>query len=778
MLNEVIFVENPQSTFSVLSDNALWDQLSLLPLWTDSVLVTGSRLRICQSRLQFASVTMKDSRRRRWQSQWHTRFQIATHETKRITDELKPQRLTTEAQRIHLIAVAQKNEQRRPITPANDKLCVSIPRLHADPIESNQPLSEPLMLNRLNAALLCAATLLPCTQLQAQNEPKPDEALKQLGDFLLGKPVAREAKKQVSEDEDPTRVALFNLSGALGEKPAAQDDIFMTQAGESLASLTKRMRQAADDKNIAAIVVVHSGIALGRAQAEEVIEALQYAKAAGKPVWAYADALMFGGYTILAQADRLSVSPEGAVIATGLYGGQMYLKGLLDKIGVEPDFIAIGDYKAAGETFTRTGPSDFARQNLNWLFDSLYASMLEQVAAGRGVDVAKAEEWIDEGVYSGTEAVSDGLVDAAETREQMVAALEEKLGGTVKFERRYGKSSGKTIDLSSPFGVMNFYAELLGGPKSTKITKPTVAIVHVNGAIMDGSPTASPFGVAEGAFSQPIRKALLDAAEEDMVKAVVLRVDSPGGSAIASEVILQAAKIVADKKPLIVSMGNVAASGGYYVSMAAEKIFADATTITGSIGVVSGKMATKGMWDKVGIEFVPFARGKNADLFSSDNEWTDAQEEELTQWMLDAYKTFTGHVTANRGDKLDKPMDELAGGRVYSGAQALELGLVDEIGSLYSAITYAAEKAGLKDGKYELQAIPRPKSLIEMMAMDMQPKKDSHPNRLQMSIFDAALPLIENLDPVKAKAVKQALMQLDVLRQNRVALIAPVILTE
>lgn len=631
------------------------------------------------------------------------------------------------------------------------------------------------LFNLLAASALTFAADAPDTQAT----PSPDEALQQIGNFLLGKnPAPAKPKKAEKDDEDTKkRVALFNLGGALTEKPAPTDDPFSMGASESLASLTKRIRAAADDEKIAAVVFVYDGIGLGRAQSEELIAAIDHVKAAHKPVWAYADALMMGGYSLLAQADRVSVSPEGAVIATGIYGGQMYLRGMLDKIGIEPDFIAIGDYKSAGETFTRRGPSDFARQNLNWLFDSLYESMLTQIADGRGVDKTQAEAWINEGVYSGVEAVEDGLVDAAETREAMVDALEEKLGGEVEFDRKYAKSSGKTIDLSSPFGILNFYAELLGGPRSTKITKPTVAIVHVNGAIMDGSPQASPFGAAEGAYSQPIRKALLNCAEEDMIKAVVLRVDSPGGSAIASEVILQACKVVADKKPLVVSMGNVAGSGGYYVSMAGERIFADATTITGSIGVVSGKLATTSMWDKVGIEFVPFARGKNADLFATDQTWTKDQKAELKQWMLDAYKTFTGHVKANRGDKLSKPIDELAGGRVFSGEQALDNGLIDEIGTLHDAIAYAAKKAGLTADEYQLQAVPRPQSFFDLLAADLQPKKDKHPNRLQMSILDAALPMIQKLDPVKATAVRDAILQLEIVNQNRVGLIAPIILS-
>lgn len=632
----------------------------------------------------------------------------------------------------------------------------------------------------LTTATFAVATTIASADTAPQLEQRPvtpAEAFEQLGQLLAGNAPKNAAKQADAEENTSKRVALFKLSGAVTEAPAAADDPFNTGATESLASLSKRIRSAATDDEIAAVVLVYDGVSLGRAQSEELVHAVRTVTKARKPVWAYADALMMGGYSLLAQADRLSVSPEGAVIATGLYGGQMYLKGMLDKIGVEPDFIAIGDYKAAGETFTRRGPSDFARKNLNWLFDSLYASLLEQIATGRGVDVAKAEEWINEGVFSGTEAVAKGLVDAAETREEMVAALEKELDGDVVFDRSYGKSKGKTIDLSSPFGVLNFYADLLAGPRSAKITKPTVAIVHVNGAIMDGSPQASPFGSAGGAYSQPIRRSLLNAAEEDMVKAVVLRVDSPGGSAIASEVILQACKVVAEKKPLIVSMGNVAASGGYYVSMAGKRIFADATTITGSIGVVSGKMATTGMWDKIGIEFVPFARGKNADLFSADQPWTADQKAELKQWMLDAYKTFTGHVTANRGEKLSDPIDDLAGGRVFSGQQALEKGLVDEIGTLHAAVAYAAEQAGLKSDKYQLQVIPRPKAFIEILMADMQPKKDSHPNRLQMSIMDMAMPMIETLDPVKARAVRDAILQLEIVHQNRIGLVAPIIMT-
>ena len=590
--------------------------------------------------------------------------------------------------------------------------------------------------------------------------------------------------------KDEKTVAVFNLSGALTEAPAAADDPFAGGAVESLQQLTGRIRKAAADEDVAAVVLNYGGLGLGRAQAEELNDAVEDVKKAGKPVWCYTDSFMLTGYTLAAPADRISVSPEGAVLVTGIYGEQMFLRGMLDKVGVTPDFIALGDYKAAGEQFMRKSPSDFAQEDTDKLFDGLYDAMLTEIAEGRGVDKAKAEAWINEGVYSGTEAKADGLIDAAETREQFTAALEEKLGGAVKYDKAYGKPKGKSLDLNNPFDVMNFYVELLSGPKTKRYTKDSVAVVHITGAIMDGEAQTSPLGAVGGAFSGPVRRALLDAAEEDTVKAVVLRVDSPGGSAIASEVMLQAAKIVAEKKPLVVSMGNVAASGGYYVSMAAEKIFADAATITGSIGVVSGKFATEDMFEKVGINFVPVKRGENADLFATSDTWNDEQEAELKQWMQDTYKTFKGHVTANRGDKLSKPIDELAGGRVYTGKQALENGLIDEIGGLREAIAYAAKKAGLGEDP-EVRTIPEPKNFLEQLLAGMQPKKNEHPNRLSVAgpvnggllnggpaasqtLLDLAMPVVSKLDSRRAAAVREALLQAEIVRQNRLAVIAPI----
>jgi protease-4 len=265
------------------------------------------------------------------------------------------------------------------------------------------------------------------------------------------------------------------------------------------------------------------------------------------------------------------------------------------------------------------------------------------------------------------------------------------------------------------------------------------------------------------------------------VKAVVLRVNSPGGSAVASEIILDATRRVAAKKPFVVSMGSVAGSGGYYVSCGAETIFADATTITASIGVVGGKFATSKVWDKVGITWDIDRRGDNAGLLGTEDVFSDEQRRQMQDWMNDIYGVFKQHVVAARGKKLKKPIDQVAGGRVYTGKQALDLGLVDKIGTLHDAIAFAAEKAGME--KYEVISLPEPKSFFELLFEEMSGKQ-SDDNRLAAgagppisprpaSIVELAMPHLKGLDSQRVAEVVRALRRMEMLQHERVLLRMP-----
>lgn len=579
-------------------------------------------------------------------------------------------------------------------------------------------------------------------------------------------------------------IAVFTFDGPILEKPQDQEfPLFSPIRRPSLRDVVERMKKAKDDKNVKAVVLLLDETELPLAQSEELRQALDGIKATGKEVYAHVDAvLMTRSLALVAGASRISVTPTTIIIISGFNAESPYVRGLLDAIGVKPDFLTCGKYKSAAEMFMRKGPSPEAAEMRNWLLDSLYESYQKTVAQGRGVKPERVRQWIDGALYTPEQAVQQGIIDRVQHRQDFEAELRKKFGEAVKFDRRYGKKQqGEGIDLSSPFGLLQFWAKVFEGGKKKATGKDVIGIVYVDGMILPGKPEPSPFGADSDAYSTPIRKALDKIAEDKDVKALVLRVNSPGGSAVASEIILNATKRVQTKKPFVVSMGNVAGSGGYYVSMGADTIFADAATITASIGVLGGKFATTDMWNKIGVTWDSSRRGANAGLLSSDAVFTEAERQKMQGWMNDIYGVFKGHVVAARGAKLKKPIDELAAGRVFTGQQALELGLVDKIGTLQDAIKHVAEQAKLKD--YELRVYPEPKNFMEILFEGLS-DGDRDSNHLALpasgivsprasSILDMALPHLKGLDRERLETVKAVIRRLDLLQQERAILMMP-----
>ncbi len=579
-------------------------------------------------------------------------------------------------------------------------------------------------------------------------------------------------------------IAVFSFGGTITEAPAV-DDFPFGSPGESFHSLVTRLKKVKADDSVKAVAMLVSSTSLGVSQIEEVRQVLDEIKAAGKEVVAHADAVSMRSYLLMSGADRISIVPTGDVWINGMYGESMHLRGLLDLVGVEPDYTTCGAYKSAAEMFTRRTPSKEAQENLEWLIGGIYDTQVRLIAKGRNVDVATVQGWIDLGIYTAERAREAGIIDDVQFRQDFVAGLKAKYGDEVVFDKKYGKKKAMEIDLSSPMGLLKFYGELLAGPKKKPESKSSVAIVYVEGPIVPGSgdPSGFPLSSIGGvAYSTPIAKALDEAANDDRVKAVVLRVDSPGGSAVASEIILNATKRVAAKKPFVVSMGGVAGSGGYYVACGAKTIFADTSTITGSIGVVGGKFATNKMWEKVGVNWTSVSRGQNAGMLHSGDKFTDSQRELFQGWMDEIYRAFQGHVMAIRGDKLTKPIDDLAGGRVYTGQQACELGLVDKLGGLDDALAFVAQEANLTE--YDIRVLPRPKSFIETLLSDLKDgDDDSTTLSLALrriapsgaSLVDALLPQLQALDPQRIRSVWQGLQQLQLLQQEQVIVAMPVI---
>jgi protease IV len=583
-----------------------------------------------------------------------------------------------------------------------------------------------------------------------------------------------------SSDTAKPVIAVFRLSGSLSETPTDSGFPFSTEQSLALKDLIKRLKQAGDDANVKAVAITISDLSLGLAQIEELRQAIAELRSTGKDVYAHADSLSMRHYVLLSGASQLSMVPTGDLWITGLAGESLHVRKLLDMIGAKPDFLTCGAYKSAAEMFMRDAPSQQNEEMINWLLDSMYQTCVKQIARGRGVTPEKVRQWIDGGHYSAKRAHEAGLIDAVQHRQEFEAGLKQRFDGNVKLDTKYAKKSQPSFDFSSPLGIFNFYTELLGGGKSSASHKDSVAIVYVEGPIVVGTAPASLFDPgSKVAASTPLRTALNKAAADDTIKAVVLRVNSPGGSAVASEIILDATKRVKAKKPLVVSMGDVAGSGGYYVACGSDTIFADESTITGSIGVVVGKLATTEMWGKVGITWKEFNRGANASLLTSSQTFTTEQRKTVQAWMDEVYDVFKGHVTKIRGDRLKKPIDELAGGRVFTGRQALELGLIDKVGTLADAVKFAAKEA--KIDKYELRVVPEPKNVFEALLEATSGEKGEDEVALgfdgrqisQGKLLNAVLPHLQGLDPRRTEAVLRAFQQLEILQQEGVVLMMP-----
>ena len=585
------------------------------------------------------------------------------------------------------------------------------------------------------------------------------------------------AARPILADEEPakkkpTTIAVFDLGAAITEKPTPDDPLFGTIGSESLRSVTSRIEKAASDEDVAAVVLLIGTSGFDAGRLEEFRQAISRVKEQ-KPVYAHADSVTTGTYALMSGASRLSITPTGDAWINGLYGEQLYLRGLLDLLGVEPDFLTCGDYKSAAEMFMREGPSEEAAEMTDWLFDGLIASVENQIVTGRGVERTQVQAWINDGLFSAEKALESGLIDAVETRGALTKFIKNEHGAVVTFDKKFGKRSGPELDLNNPFAAFQLWAQILGGTTTRRSTKDALAVVYIDGAIMLGKQEVSPFGSIEGAYSEAIRKAIDEVAAEPRVKGIVLRVNSPGGSATASEIMLQAALRAQAKKPVIVSMGSVAGSGGYYVSCRADRIFANEATITGSIGVVGGKLATDKMWRRIGINFEPVLRGAKSGMLKSSLPFTDEERTELQAWMDTIYEVFKGHVVAGRGERLTKEIDDIAGGRVYTGAQALELGLIDEIGTLDDAIEYLVNEVNLED--YEIRSVPRPMNILEQLFADLTPQKEKDNRRLSTDLWSALQPLLTGIDPERMQMVRNAFVQLDFVQQEKVMLTMPVL---
>jgi protease-4 len=386
--------------------------------------------------------------------------------------------------------------------------------------------------------------------------------------------------------------------------------------------------------------------------------------------------------------------------------------------------LRVGEFKSAAEPYTRTEMSPEFRKEMEEILDDRYKLLVDSIAGPRKLAADKVTAAIDEGPLTSRQAKDKGLIDRVAYEDELEAALAKQAEGkTFKVVKKYGKKKADT-DFSGLAGMMKMMEMLMGvdQPKR-KSSNPKLAIIYATGMIMTGK-SQSDFLTGESTMgSDTMIKAIREANKDATVKAIVLRVDSPGGSALASDLMWHELGLVT--KPFVVSMGDVAASGGYYIAMGANRVFADPGTITGSIGVVGGKFALNGLYNKVGITTDIISRGKNSGVLSSTHGFSDNERDSMQRLLNDVYDQFVSK--AAKGRKMDKiKLEKLARGRVYTGSAALKIGLVDELGSLDDAIAYAKKLADVgPDEKLEKLVLPKATSPLESLLGPLDPNADS-----------------------------------------------------
>jgi protease-4 len=494
---------------------------------------------------------------------------------------------------------------------------------------------------------------------------------------------------------------------AIPDDPVAQ---VMLENTIPVLDIVDALDRAAEDKRVKALVARIGGGGVGLAHVQEIRDAVVRFRESGKPAIAHAETFGEfgpgnGGYYLATAFDEIYLQPSGDVGLTGLLYESMFLRGTFDKLGIVPVMGQRYEYKNAMNTYTETEYTPAHREAMQVLADSQFAQIVGGIAEARGMTDDEVRAVFDAGPYLGREAVDAGLVDAVMYEHEVYAQLEEAIGGR-----------------TNPL-FLTKYLERAGRPHTRG---DTVALIHAYGAVVRGRSGYSPIDGSVVMGSESVVDAMRVAIESERVQAIILRVDSPGGSYVASDTIWrETVRAQEAGKPVIVSMGNLAASGGYFVSMDADRIVAQPGTITGSIGVLGGKLLTTGFWDKLGLSWDDVSTSDNATMFTGTHPYTEHGRARFESWLDRVYEDFTSKVSEGRELPLER-VREIAKGRVWTGADAFELGLVDRLGGIHEAMQVAREELGLDpDDEIRVRRIPGKRSTIEMLLGEERDHRDT-----------------------------------------------------
>lgn len=454
------------------------------------------------------------------------------------------------------------------------------------------------------------------------------------------------------------------------------------------------LESAADDRRIAGVLLRFHGNIPGWSKALALRRAVDAVREAGVQVAVWAESLAAEDYLVASGADTLWLPPSGSLFLVGLRTEQFFLRGLLSNLDVEPEVVRIGTFKGAGELLTRDAMSPEQREQLDAWLDDLYGDLVDAIARGRGLDAEVVRARIDDGPYPAELAIERGLVDEALYPDEVEARI--KSWQNAAQATPSGSPKERIVEAAEYHRVVARDP----GWRPLGSDLPRIAYVVASGSIHRGA------GM-RGITSDGFRRVLAGLEKEAGVRGVVIRVDSPGGDAIASDLLFRAVQRLAREKPVVVSMAEVAASGGYYLAAAADAVFAESGTLTGSIGVVGGKLNFDGLYRKLGIGKDAVERGARAGMLSESRSFTPDERSAVRREMESLYETFVARVAEGRSLPVAAVI-KVAEGRVWSGLRARHHGLVDAIGGPLEALGDARRRAGLGDGEgFLLELYPR-----------------------------------------------------------------------
>jgi len=495
---------------------------------------------------------------------------------------------------------------------------------------------------------------------------------------------------------------------------------------QSMADLWAGLARARNDPQVVGLSVYLRNARFGFGKAQELRYLLESFQESERFVNCFLETAGEGtngtlAYFLVSACDHITLAPLGDINLVGLFSDAYFLKGTLDKLKIETDLSHAGQYKSAAEQFTNTAHSPAAEEALSSVLDDLFDQIVTAIAEDRDLTVEAVRDLIDRAPLTADEALQEGLVDS--------------LG----YPDEYEDSLSELFSEEPRLVALSDYA-----PPGIPLAASRVAVVFTQGTIVRGSNGTDPWSQQRFAGSETLGAILRELADDPGVPAVILRVDSPGGSALASDLMLREVIRLAERKPLVVSMSDVAASGGYYIASMATGIVAEPTTITGSIGVVGGKFVLRRFQeDLLGITHDTLARGANADFFSSLDHFSPEQAQHYERLMGRIYDAFVGHVAEGR-EMTRAAVEAVAQGRIWTGRQALENGLVDQLGGLDVALDLARQQAGLETGEsIAIDFYPRPPSLMDFLSQSLEPflGRPTAESLLLRSLPSAPMPL-------------------------------------